>query len=150
MSRSNGLTSLKKRLITDAYDHSIPTGEVRHGGIARKYTREDAKTDVFLSIQVIVTTNALWHGAYSDYSASLHQLIINLKAEGLSDKLIATLLNAESINSPRGKRWSPSSVWSIVKKRAVRDERLNSAPTIEMGTRKLIYRSGSESFERDI
>jgi hypothetical protein len=91
----------------------------------------------------------LWHGAYSDYSASLHQLIINLKAEGLSDRSIAKLLNAEDIKSPRGKSWSPI-VWSIVKKRAVRDERLNSKPTIKMGARKLIYRSGSETFERDI
>ena len=72
-------------------------------------------------------------GAYSPLQFELSDKIICLRdAEGLTYKAIAEVLIAEGYRSPRGFDLGPESVFSIYKKRKVRDERLLSAPAISI------------------
>ena len=72
-------------------------------------------------------------GAYSPYQIELSGKIIRLRdSVGLTFKAIAEVLIAEGYRSPRGFDLGPESVFSIYKKRKVRDERLHSAPAISI------------------
>jgi hypothetical protein len=79
----------------------------------------------YLCFDVEVTSNQLWHTHYSPYQSFLHNKIKQLKAEGLSYRKIAKRLNEENIKTSRGNAFYPSSVYSILKKKKIRDERLN-------------------------
>jgi hypothetical protein len=79
----------------------------------------------FLLFGVEVTSNQLWHSYYSPYQSSLHTKIKQLKKEGLGYRKIAKILNKENIKTPRGKTFYPSSVYSILKKKKIRNDRLN-------------------------
>jgi len=72
-----------------------------------------------------VTSNQLWHTHYSPYQSFLHNKINQLKAEGLGYRKIAKKLNEENIRTSRGNAFYPSSVYSILKKKKIRDEVLN-------------------------
>jgi len=72
-----------------------------------------------------VTSNQLWHTHYSSYQSFLHNKIKQLKAEGLGYRKIAKRLNEENIKTSRGNAFYPSSVYSVLKKKKIRDERLN-------------------------
>ena len=72
-------------------------------------------------------------GSYSAYQTELSDRIIRLRdAEGLTYKAIAEALIAEGYRSPRGCDLGPESVFSIYKKRKVRNERLLSAPAVSI------------------
>ena len=135
-------------MIFNGYDHGTPNGKNRHGGIALKCTTQTSDIQWFLRLQIIVETGALWLGAYSEYSASLYDLIVDLRGEGLGYRRIAKLLNNQGIETPRGKLWSPSSVFSIIKKRRILDERLNSPPKITLGETRLLVQVGDRLYGR--
>jgi hypothetical protein len=72
-------------------------------------------------------------GAYSPYQIELSDKIIRFRdAEGLTYKAIAEALIAQGYRSPRGCDLGPESVFSIYKKRKVRNERLLSAPAVSI------------------
>ena len=79
----------------------------------------------FLCFDVEVTSNQLWHTHYSAYQSFLYNKIKQLKAEGLGYRKIAKRLNEENIKTSRGNIFFPSGVYSILKKKKIRDERLN-------------------------
>jgi hypothetical protein len=79
----------------------------------------------YLCLDVEVTSNQLWHTHYSPYQSFLHNKIKQLKAEGLGYRKIAKRLNEENIKTSRGNTFYSSSVYSILKKKKIRDERLN-------------------------
>ena len=79
----------------------------------------------FLCFEVEVTSNQLWHSNYSPYQSFLHTKIKQLKKEGLGYRKIAKMLNEENIKTPRGKTFYPSSVYSIIKKKKIRNDRLH-------------------------
>jgi hypothetical protein len=79
----------------------------------------------FLCFDVEVTSNQLWHTHYSPYQSFLYNKIKQLKSEGLGYRKIAKRLNEENIKTSRGNAFYPSSVFSILKKKKIRDERLN-------------------------
>ena len=65
-------------------------------------------------------------GSYSAYQIELSNLIIHLRdSEGLTYGSIADLLIKDGYKSPRGFNLGPESVFSIYKKRKIRDKRLN-------------------------
>jgi hypothetical protein len=72
-----------------------------------------------------VTSNQLWHTRYSPYQSFLYNKIKQLKAKGLGYRKISKKLNEENIKTSRGNAFYPSSVYSILKKKKIRDERLN-------------------------
>ena len=71
-------------------------------------------------------TGCLCAGPYA--SGHLYDKVMELRSEGLGYRRIAQRLNSEEILTPRGKMWHPSSVYSLIKKRKIRDERLNHVP----------------------
>ena len=72
-------------------------------------------------------------GSYTEYQTALSNEILRLRdAEKLTFKDIAQLLISEGWKSPRGFSLGPESVFSIYKKRKIRDARLLSLPEIEI------------------
>jgi hypothetical protein len=70
-------------------------------------------------------------GAYSGYQTELSDQIIDLRdGQNWTYKQIADHLIAEGYRSPRGFDLGPESVFSIYKKRKIRDERLNARPEL--------------------
>ena len=100
-----------------------PTKTVRYGGVVSL----GGSTDGFLvRFQLVLKTQGLMIGSYSAYQTELSNLIIHLRdSEGLTYGSIADLLIKDGYKSPRGFNLGPESVFSIYKKRKIRDERLN-------------------------
>jgi hypothetical protein len=68
-------------------------------------------------------------GAYSDYQKALSDSIIQMRdQEKMTFKEISEALTQKGYRSPRGFDLSPESVFSIYKKRKIRDDRLNAHP----------------------
>ena len=76
----------------------------------------------YLCFDLEVTSNQLWHTHYSPYQSFLHNKIKQLKAEGLGYRKIAKRLNEENIKTSRGNAFYPSSVYSILKKKKIREK----------------------------
>ncbi len=79
----------------------------------------------FLSFQVEVTSNRLWTSNYSSYQLYLHNRITDMKSEGLGYRRIAKRLNEEGLKTVRGKEFVGASIHSILKKKRLREERIN-------------------------
>jgi hypothetical protein len=72
-------------------------------------------------------------GAYSPYQTKLSDLIIHLRdIKSLTFKAIAELLVSKGYQSPRGFNLSAESVFSIYKKRKIRDARLLAPPKVSI------------------
>ena len=93
----------------------------------------------FLSFQVKVTSNQLWNANYSAHQTYLHSRIVSLKEKGLGYRKIAQQLNSEGIKTPRGKQFLPASVHSILKKKKIRDTRMNQQFDKEVSALELEY-----------
>ena len=79
-------------------------------------------------------------GAYSPYQTELSDLVIKLKdSGGQTYKSIATILRRWGYISPRGTILNAQKVFSIYKKRKIRDVRLNSQPKIGIRDLKVEY-----------
>ena len=78
-------------------------------------------------------------GAYSDYQKALSDSIIQMRGEekmtfkGISDRLIE-----KGYRSPRGCDLSAESVFSIYKKRKIRDARLNAEPNQAIANLRIV------------
>ncbi len=77
---------------------------------------------------VIIKHKGLLFWSYSDYQKELSDKILNLRdSEQLTFKAIADKLILEGYRSPRGFDLGPESVFSIYKKRNIRDARMNDS-----------------------
>ena len=72
-----------------------------------------------------MTSNQLWNTRYSSYLSYLHNMITVMYGEGLGYRRIAKRLNEMGVKTARGKEFFPASVHSILKKKKIRDERIN-------------------------
>ena len=73
----------------------------------------------------------LW--SYSVYQKELSEKVLILRdQDGLTFKAIAEKLIAEGYRSPRGFELGPESVFSIYKKRKIRDARMNDSMCVEV------------------
>jgi hypothetical protein len=82
---------------------------------------------------------------YSKKQELLYQLIRYLhKVEGLGYRKISYKLNEWGIKTPRGKKWYPQSVHSVLKRRNQRDNRIEKQRKInypiETGKFSLVYK----------
>ena len=85
------------------------------GGIAlRPYATFDLK----------IRTTKLSASPYSPYQRQLHSLILKMRDEGYSYNAIADFLNKNGFKTPRGKSFRKAHAHSIIKKKKIRDERL--------------------------
>jgi hypothetical protein len=81
---------------------------------------------------MVLTTRNLLVYPYSDYQTELHDIIQNLHDEGLGYQKIAVRLNKNEYQTERGKRFFNNHVHpSILKKKRLRDERLNQEVEVE-------------------
>ena len=70
-------------------------------------------------------------GAYSAYQTELSDLVIDLRdVKNLTFKQIADHLVAEGYRSPRGFDLGPENVFSVYKKRKIRDDRIHAKPEV--------------------
>lgn len=82
-----------------------------------------------VKFEVIIRTQSLMIGSYSDYQKSLSEKIIQMRdQESMTFKRISEILVQNGYNSPRGFHLGAESVFSIYKKRKIRDVRLNAQP----------------------
>jgi hypothetical protein len=82
---------------------------------------------------MVLTTRNLLVYPYSDYQTELHDIIQNLHDYGLGYRKIAQWLNKNEYQTPRGKKFFNTHVYSILKKKRLRDERLNQKVEVEYG-----------------
>ena len=82
---------------------------------------------------MVLTTRNLLVFPYADYQTELHDITQNLHDEGLGYRKIAQWLNENEYQTPRGKKFFNTHVYSILKKKRLRDERLNQKVEVEYG-----------------
>ena len=82
---------------------------------------------------VNVSHKGLLFGSYSDYQKDLSDKVLDLRDRGgLMYKEIADFLILKGYRSPRGFNLGAESVFSIYKKRKIRDARLNDSMRLEV------------------
>lgn len=82
---------------------------------------------------VKISHKGLLYWAYSDYQKELSSRVLELRdSDKMTFKGIAEELILEGYRSPRGFDLGPESVFSIYKKRKIRDARMNDSMTVEI------------------
>ena len=82
---------------------------------------------------VKISHKGLLYWAYSDYQKELSSRVLELRdGDKMTFKGIAEELILEGYRSPRGFDLGPESVFSIYKKRKIRDARMNDSMTVEI------------------
>ena len=77
----------------------------------------------FLTLGLEINVADLWVSHYSDHQQYLFETITKFRVEGWSYLKISQWFNDNNILTPRGKKFVPPSVHSIVKKKRISDER---------------------------
>ena len=85
----------------------------------------------YLCFTAIVTT-LIPQFPPSSYQNKLHKKILELKKSGLGYRRIAYWLNDNGYKTPRGHSFKSGHVYSILKKRRLRNEKYSQAPEIEV------------------
>lgn len=95
---------------------------------------------------VKISHKGLLFGSYSDYQKELSDKVLDLRdRKKLTFNAIAEKLILEGYRSPRGFDLGPESVFSIYKKRNIRDARMNNSMKIVV-LKLEIYRRTFQSF----
>ena len=92
----------------------------------------------YLRCTVTFKASHLWYSHYSDYQESLHHLIKTMHDAGIGYRRIAYWLNEHGYTTPRGHEFKNTHVFSILKKKKVRDERQNKRYELQMGKLSMI------------
>jgi hypothetical protein len=79
----------------------------------------------YLVMHVTVRLSNLLIPPLSKHQEFLYNKIIELKKTGMSDRKISKYFNDNNIKTPRGNKFFCSSVYSIVKKRKIRQARID-------------------------
>lgn len=87
-----------------------------------KYTTE---ARYFLSLSIEINIADLWISHYSDHQKYLFETISNFREQGWSFIKISKWFNDNNILTPRGKQFIPPSVFSIIKKKRLSNERFS-------------------------
>ncbi len=82
-------------------------------------------TETYLTFVLSVRATHLWVAPYSQYQQFLYDTISDFRQKGWNYTLFADWLNQNDYTTPRGKKFFNSSAQSIVKKKQLRDARLN-------------------------
>ena len=118
-------------MVEDLDKSDPPTKPLRYGRVVSLGGQEDR--GFIVRYELVIRTQSLMIGAYSPYQIELSDKVILLRdSEKLTYKAIADLLIAQGYKSPRGYDLGPESVFSIYKKRKIRDRRLSATPRMEI------------------
>ena len=79
----------------------------------------------FLTLSIEINIADLWVSHYSEHQQYLYDTIVKFRDQGWSFIKISQWFNDNNILTPRGKQFIPPSVFSIVKKKRISNERFN-------------------------
>jgi hypothetical protein len=79
----------------------------------------------FLTLSIEINIADLWVSHYSEHQQYLYDTIVKFRDQGWSYIKISQWFNDNNILTPRGKQFIPPSVFSIVKKKRISNERFN-------------------------
>jgi hypothetical protein len=79
----------------------------------------------FLTLSIEINIADLWVSHYSEHQQYLYDTILKFRDQGWSYIKISQWFNDNNILTPRGKQFIPPSVFSIVKKKRISNERFN-------------------------
>lgn len=96
-------------------------------------------TDVYLTFDLDIRASHLWYPFYSSYQQFLYQTILDHRKKGWTFQQIADWLNENDYLTVRGKTFRGNHVHSIVKKKRIRDERLNQEHQSELSNFQLRF-----------
>ena len=77
-----------------------------------------------LHFDLVLTSPSFWVSPYSDYQEFLSLTIRRFREDDMTYRQISKWFNDEGYKTPRGKRFSGNHVFSIQKKKRIRDERI--------------------------
>ena len=80
--------------------------------------------DSFFCFTITYRTPTLSGNYYTEYQYYLYETILKLRKKGMTFNQIADHLNKKKILSTRGKRFRGANVHSIIKRKRMRDEKL--------------------------
>jgi len=90
-------------------------------------------TEIYLIFHLRVRASHLWVAPYNEYQQFLFDTITDFREKGWNFQQIADWLNENGYTTVRGKRFRNAHTHSIVKKKKVRDVRLNRRYEPEIG-----------------
>lgn len=93
----------------------------------------------YVVFNITIRTNRLAVIPYSAYQVKLHGLIVQMREDGLSYNAIADYLNKNGLKTPRGKSFRNAHAHSIIKKKRIRDERLERHHVSDIENFDLLY-----------
>jgi hypothetical protein len=93
--------------------------------IGGKLIHQSNTTDVFFTFTVEIRFTNLWVAPYSQYQQFLYDTISDFRQKGRNYRQIAYWLNQNDYTTPRGKLFHGAHAHSIVKKKKIREVRLN-------------------------
>jgi len=93
----------------------------------------------FAVFDLTIQTNKLALAPYSAYQNKLHGLISEMRNSGYSYNAIANYLNKNNLKTPRGKIFRNAHAHSIIKKKTIRDNRLNMEDDVQLNDFDVIY-----------
>ena len=79
----------------------------------------------YLTLSIEINIADLWVSHYSEHQQYLYDTILKYRDQGWSYIKISQWFNDNHILTPRGKKFIPPSVFSIVKKKKISNERFN-------------------------
>ncbi len=79
----------------------------------------------FLTLCIEINIADLWISHYSEHQHYLYDTILKFRGQGWSYIKISKWFNDNNILTPRGKQFIPPSVFSILKKKRISNERFN-------------------------
>jgi hypothetical protein len=87
---------------------------------------------------VTLRVSHLWYSHYSDYQESLHNLIKRMHDSGMGYRKIARWLYENAYKTIRGHEFKNTHVFSVLKKKKLRDKRLNNFHKFEIENMHII------------
>ena len=88
-----------------------------------------SNTDIYQPLQLEVSASHLWVAPYNDYQQLLYDTITDCREEGWNYQQIADWLNEKGYSTLRGKKFRNNHTHSIIKKKRIRDEKINKTHT---------------------
>ena len=82
-------------------------------------------TEIYLIFHLKVRASHLWVASYNEYQHFLFETITDFREKGWNFQQIADWMNENGYSTARGKRFRNAHAHSIVKKKTIRDVRLN-------------------------
>ena len=82
-------------------------------------------TEIYLIFHLKVRASHLWVAPYNEYQQFLFDTITDFRSKGWNFEQIADWLNENGYTTVRGKRFRNAHAHSIVKKKGIREVRLN-------------------------